>query len=138
MGRSCVVGRARADMNAPKLEIIGTCPAFGGAWDLQIYTDRLKRSVRLAEASGWTSVLVYADHRQLDPWLLAQLVVQSTEHLVWLRPYQTGRSSCPFLVGSFGDVAREIEAYARAGISTFLLEAPSGEEDAAAINQHSY
>jgi len=48
------------------------------------------RAARLAERYGYTGMLLFYNHRSLDPWLLASAVIQQTEHLVplvALQPY---------------------------------------------------
>ncbi|TSE12151.1 LLM class flavin-dependent oxidoreductase [Mesorhizobium intechi] len=51
-------------------------------------------------------------------------------HPYWLGPYKNGHASCPFLVGSREDIARELIGYFKMGLRTFLLDDPPEDEDA--------
>jgi alkanesulfonate monooxygenase len=68
-------------MRRGRLTIIGTCPTYTGSADPRSYVDDVSRSVRLAENNGWSGVLVYTDHNQLDPWSVANIVVRETQRL---------------------------------------------------------
>jgi alkanesulfonate monooxygenase len=47
----------------------------------------------------------------------------------WLRPFETYRSFCPYLVGSYDRVAEEMASYQSAGYQTFILDIPPSEEE---------
>jgi alkanesulfonate monooxygenase len=47
----------------------------------------------------------------------------------WLRPFETYKSFCPYLVGSYDRVAEELANYIRTGYSTFILDIPPTEEE---------
>jgi alkanesulfonate monooxygenase len=47
----------------------------------------------------------------------------------WLFPFQNYKTFCPYLVGSYEQVAAELKAYIRAGMRTFILDIPRCEED---------
>jgi len=47
----------------------------------------------------------------------------------WLRPFETYKSFCPYLVGNYERVAGEISKYLAIGYSTFILDIPASEED---------
>jgi alkanesulfonate monooxygenase len=47
----------------------------------------------------------------------------------WLRPFETYKSFCPYLVGSYERVADEISKYRTLGYNTFILDIPHSEED---------
>lgn len=49
----------------------------------------------------------------------------------WLRPFHSYRTFCPYLVGSYDDVAAELRQYARAGVHTIILDVPSAPDDLA-------
>ncbi len=66
---------------------------------------------------------------------LAKAVSVPDGHPYWLGPYRHYQSSCPFLVGSVADVARELAAYLKAGFGTFLLETPRDPADSEAIGE---
>jgi alkanesulfonate monooxygenase len=47
----------------------------------------------------------------------------------WLRPFETYKSFCPYLVGSYDRVAQELANYISAGYKTFILDIPPTEEE---------
>ena len=62
------------------IRVYSTCPM----WEAGTESDYLERVVAVAqwsEAAGHEGTLIYTDNRLLDPWLLAQVVIQATERL---------------------------------------------------------
>jgi alkanesulfonate monooxygenase len=47
----------------------------------------------------------------------------------WLGPFQNYRSMCPYLVGSYEDVADALRRYVAQGYRTVILDVPSSEDD---------
>jgi alkanesulfonate monooxygenase len=47
----------------------------------------------------------------------------------WLGPFQTSSSFCPYLVGSYSRVARELSRYIAAGARMFILDIPASREE---------
>jgi alkanesulfonate monooxygenase len=47
----------------------------------------------------------------------------------WLRPFETYKSFCPYLVGNYDRVAEELATYQSAGYQTFILDIPASEEE---------
>jgi alkanesulfonate monooxygenase len=47
----------------------------------------------------------------------------------WLHPFENYQTNCPYLVGSYENVARELARYLNAGYRTFILDIPSSEEE---------
>ena len=47
----------------------------------------------------------------------------------WMRPFHTYKTFCPYLVGSYEEVAQEISAYREMGHSSFILDIPPSEEE---------
>jgi len=47
----------------------------------------------------------------------------------WLVPFQTYKTNCPYLVGSYKKVAAELGRYIKLGFSTFILDIPPEEEE---------
>lgn len=47
----------------------------------------------------------------------------------WLVPFQNYKAICPFLVGSYDQVADEVARYVDAGYRTFILDAPPSSEE---------
>jgi alkanesulfonate monooxygenase len=52
----------------------------------------------------------------------------------WLRPFETYKSFCPYLVGNYDQVAEELANYIRIGFRTFILDIPPTEEELQHIN----
>lgn len=89
-------------------------------------------------------------HRRFPRWregeILQQLAMRSTDSVwrqrlagaattsdaaystYWLEPFRTYRGNCPYLIGSYGEVARELAAYARAGYRTIILSEPIDDD----------
>jgi alkanesulfonate monooxygenase len=47
----------------------------------------------------------------------------------WLRPFETYKTFCPYLVGSYEGVAEELSHYIDVGYRTFILDIPPSEEE---------
>lgn len=47
----------------------------------------------------------------------------------WLRPFQTYKTFCPYLVGGYDQVADELAAYMAGGYRTFILDIPPSYEE---------
>lgn len=81
-------------MTAPAVKVFSTCPQSRDG-DRSGYPTRVTDVARWSEAAGCEGILVYADNGILDPWLVAQMIVQSTERLspliavqpAYLHPY---------------------------------------------------
>ena len=52
----------------------------------------------------------------------------------WLRPFETYKSFCPYLVGSYDRVAEELAKYIGVGYTVFILDIPPTEEELHHIN----
>jgi alkanesulfonate monooxygenase len=67
---------------------------------------------------------------------LSQLAKESRtgKHPYWLLPFQNYKTFCPYLVGSYQRVAKEIARYLEAGFRTFIMDIPHTEEDLGHIN----
>lgn len=71
------MGTTLADL---PVEVFSTCPASGAA-DGPAYVRRAVEVARWSEAYGCRGILVYSDNSLVDPWLVAQLIVQNTRTL---------------------------------------------------------
>ena len=90
------------------LSVITTCPPSRHA-SSAAYRAAVQDVARWSEDAGCVGTLVYADNGLVDPWLVAQLLVTSTERLVplvavqpvYMHPYSVARmvSSLGFLHG---------------------------------------
>jgi alkanesulfonate monooxygenase len=66
-------------------------------------------------------------HRQLSE--LAEQSARQARGVYWLGPFQNYKAVCPFLVGSYAQVANELARYIAGGYRTFILDVPAtGEE----------
>jgi alkanesulfonate monooxygenase len=73
------------------------------------YLDRCAHVARWSEAAGCTGILIYTDNRLIDPWLVAQQVIQHTAHLwplvavqpIYMHPYAVAKmvASLGYLYG---------------------------------------
>lgn len=63
-----------------RLEIFSTCPQSS---DLarEDYVKEVKAVARWSEECGCRGILVYTDNRLVDPWLVSQIILQSTRSL---------------------------------------------------------
>jgi alkanesulfonate monooxygenase len=79
-------------------EIFSTCPPSTGVASAR-YLKQVITTARWSEQAGCTGMLVYADNSQVDPWLLAQVVIEHTESLaplvavqpVYMHPYTVAK-----------------------------------------------
>lgn len=46
----------------------------------------------------------------------------------WLAPFENYHTFCPYLVGSYGEVVRELARYLTSGYRTFILDASDDAE----------
>ena len=52
----------------------------------------------------------------------------------WLRPFENYKTFCPYLVGSYDQVAEELERYMTLGYTAFILDIPPSQEELHHIN----
>jgi alkanesulfonate monooxygenase len=65
-------------------------------------------------------------HRQLSA--LAELSASSGQPY-WLHPFENYQTFCPYLVGSWDEVARVVADYLDLGFRTFITDVPAGPDD---------
>jgi alkanesulfonate monooxygenase len=69
-------------------------------------------------------------HRQLgSAEASGQAGDDGTPFPYWLGPFHNYKTFCPYLVGSYEDVADLLTGYLRAGIGTFVLDIPPSREE---------
>src|SRR2546422_4482182 len=81
-----------------RIEVFSTCPPSSGS-DARSYLQDVVRVARWSEAAGCTGILVYSDNSLVDPWLVSQVIVESTTSLcplvavqpVYMHPYSIAR-----------------------------------------------
>src|SRR5215472_15149458 len=91
-----------------QVEIFATCPQSSGA-NRETYVNEVADVARWSESAGCKGILVYADNSLVDPWLLAQVIIQSTRELcplvavqpIYMHPYSVAKivASLSFLYG---------------------------------------
>jgi alkanesulfonate monooxygenase len=54
---------------------------------------------------------------------------RATRSVYWLRPFESYKTFCPYLVGSYQAVACELGRYIALGYRTFILDIPTSRED---------
>ena len=88
------------------LELFSTCPQ---SKDLpaDVYRRRVADVAAWSDRAGYRGILVYTDNQLVDPWLVAQVVIESTEQLcplvavqpVYMHPYAAAN-----MVSSFAHI----------------------------------
>lgn len=86
------------------VNLFSTCPA-SSLVDRGSYPRNVRDVARWSERAGCTGILVYSDNSLVDPWLLAQIIIESTESLcplvavqpIYMHPYSVAK-----MVASFG------------------------------------
>src|SRR5919197_1293772 len=80
------------------LEVFSTCPQSRGAAGPG-YVQRAVEAARWSEQAGCDGLLIYTDNAIVDPWLVAQAIVQGTERIgplvavqpVYMHPYTAAK-----------------------------------------------
>ncbi len=54
---------------------------------------------------------------------------ESQQEVYWLGPFQNSKSNCPYLVGNYDRVARELRRYVTSGYRTFILDIPANQDE---------
>jgi alkanesulfonate monooxygenase len=80
------------------IALFSTCPAYPGA-NPGAYGDAVRRVSRWSEEAGFQGILIYTDNSTLDPWLVSQMVIESTAALsplvavqpVYMHPYSVAK-----------------------------------------------
>jgi alkanesulfonate monooxygenase len=60
---------------------------------------------------------------------LSELGDRSADSPYWLVPFKNYKTFCPYLVGSYDEVRREVSKYIQGGIQTFILDVPPDREE---------
>jgi alkanesulfonate monooxygenase len=60
---------------------------------------------------------------------LAELGATQENNPYWLVPFENYKTNCPYLVGSYKTVAKELARYIGIGFRTFILDIPPSEEE---------
>jgi alkanesulfonate monooxygenase len=62
------------------IRVFGTCPSSGRE-DGADYLEWVRTVARWSDDAGYEGVLVYTDNRRVDPWLIAQMIIEATTRL---------------------------------------------------------
>jgi alkanesulfonate monooxygenase len=65
---------------AISVQLIGTCPTMDDSTG-QAYPARIAEVSKWADDDSWEAILVYSDHSQGDPWIVAQEILRHTKQL---------------------------------------------------------
>jgi alkanesulfonate monooxygenase len=65
-------------------------------------------------------------HKQLSEMIDE---VGDVQGVYWMWPFQNHNTFCPYLVGSYDEVADELSRYMRAGFKSFILDIPPNQEE---------
>lgn len=82
----------------PEIKVFSTCPE-SRASDPVEYRTQVADVARWSEAAGYEGTLIYAENGLVDPWLIAQLVIEATDRLaplvavqpVYMHPYAVAK-----------------------------------------------
>ena len=85
------------------IEVFSTCPSSATS-DKVGYMQRVADVARWSERAGCRGILVYTDNSLIDPWLISQIIVQSTERLsplvaiqpIYMHPYSVAKMVTTF------------------------------------------
>jgi alkanesulfonate monooxygenase len=90
------------------VEVFSTCPQSKDV-DQAEYLRRVADVARWSDEAGYRGILVYTDNSIVDPWLVSQIILQSTEQLcplvavqpIYMHPYSAAKmvSTLAFLHG---------------------------------------
>jgi alkanesulfonate monooxygenase len=86
-----------SDAHGP-LRLFSTCPPWSTG-DAAAHLSRVRDAAQWSEKAGCTGILIYTDNTQLDPWVLAQVVIEHTRTLcplvavqpVYMHPYSVAK-----------------------------------------------
>ena len=93
------------------IEIFSTCPQSRGIdyLDRMKYLGQVEAVAHWSDQAGYRGILIYTDNGIVDPWLVAQRVIESTHELcpliavqpIYIHPYSVAKlvSSLAFLHG---------------------------------------
>jgi len=90
--------RRDLDDRGSEVELFSTCPQSKDV-DARDYLGRVADVARWCDRAGYRGILVYTDNSLVDPWLVAQIVIESTDALcplvavqpVYMHPYTAAK-----------------------------------------------
>ncbi|MBI2817677.1 MAG: LLM class flavin-dependent oxidoreductase [Acidobacteria bacterium] len=86
-----------------QFEMFSTCSQSAVA-DRKTYLENVIEIAQWSESAGCTGILIYSDNRQVDPWALAQIVIEHTTSLaplvavqpIYMHPYAVAKKAATF------------------------------------------
>jgi len=98
MSPQSIVEMAPERENEFAVEVFATAPQSKD-WDKSEYPRQVANVARWSEEAGCAGILVYTDNSIADPWLVSQIIIQSTERLsplvaiqpVYMHPYSVAK-----------------------------------------------
>lgn len=97
------------DRDRGPVDLYSTCPQSSGYGTGPEYLDAVIRTARWSDAQSCAGMLIYTDNSLVDPWLVAQTVIEHTERLsplvaiqpAYMHPYSVANmvASLSFLYG---------------------------------------
>jgi alkanesulfonate monooxygenase len=89
---------AASDGSVRELQLFSTCPQSKDPHS-GTYRDRVTEIARWSERAGYRGILVYTDNQLVDPWMVAQLILDATERLrplvavqpLYMHPYTVAK-----------------------------------------------
>jgi alkanesulfonate monooxygenase len=80
------------------VEVFSTCPQSKDV-DRREYLRRIEQVARWSDEAGYRGILVYTDNGLVDPWLVSQVILQSTKSLcplvaiqpIYMHPYTAAK-----------------------------------------------
>src|SRR5215467_14005275 len=85
-------------MASNTVRVFSTCPQSSDHASTE-YAARVADVARWSETNGCEGILVYTDNRIVDPWLVAQIIIQHTSRLcplvavqpIYMHPYSVAK-----------------------------------------------
>jgi alkanesulfonate monooxygenase len=85
-------------INANEIQVFSTCPQSKDV-ERGDYLRRVREVARWSDEAGYKGILVYTDNGIVDPWLVSQVILESTEQLcplvaiqpVYMHPYTVAK-----------------------------------------------
>ena len=95
-----------AAQSAGNFELFATCPQSKDL-EASAYRRRVAEVAQWTDSAGYRGILIYTDNKLVDPWLVAQIIIESSEQLcplvavqpVYMHPYTVAK-----MVASFGHI----------------------------------
>src|SRR5437016_6696462 len=103
MKAEILTGVGKIPKTRTPVEIFSTCPQSNGAAP-EDFRDNVAQVARWCERYGCKGMLIYTDNSMVDPWLLAQVVIENTTSLcplvavqpIYMHPYSVAKMAASF------------------------------------------